>query len=231
MTAARPTRLWPWILGIAVLAAAVWLVVAIGERRGPPEPADPAAAGAPPEADTPAAAVREPVSGAAAASIVARTEEMRAAVRRYEEGCSAGLEQATGTGLGAVVADCIERLRHALDAVVASDTVISVPLGERLDRYRELGRQLEATPPGEGRAGPTREVMRSAADVLETIRDERYAESLGEDGALADARAAAERLDPDRALSAQQDRVRRFFLAAGALLSAMARPGDPGPGS
>lgn len=226
------SRMWMWALGVLAAAVAVWLLVPFGDledgrmSHAPVagiDAEDDSAVAEPPPA--------EPVTGAAGEDIVARVEQMRAAVRRYEDGCSAGLEAAAGEGTGEVVADCMERLAAALDAVVASDTVGRVAIDERLEYYREQVDRLEATPPGEGRSRPTRNVLRSAAELLTVIRDERYAESMGDNGAIDDVRAAAAAIDADRPLADQQDRARRFFLAAGALLSAMARPGDPGPGS
>ena len=52
---------------------------------------------------------------------------------------------------------------------------------------------------------------------------------IGTDEAFGN-RGTAAALDPDRPLMAQEDRIRRFFTLAGGVLSAMARPGEPGPG-
>lgn len=231
-------RLWPWALGVLGVLLAAGVVFLAVERWGPPDPEDPPVERlgqqdrgplAPPRDPDTLAGPPEPVTGAAAEELVGRVEEMRAAVRRYEVECSDQLEPAAGEGVGALVAECIRRLSDALDAVVASDTVGDVAIDARLDQYREQLRRLRATPPGEGRAEPTRETLRSAAEVLAVIRDERYPETLEEDTTVATLRSAARALDPARPLSRQQERVQRFFLAAGGLLSAMARPGDPGP--
>lgn len=229
MSSGSRARLWPWLVAFVVAAAAVWLGVAIVDRRGPPEPAEPFETVVPPE--EPSAGGRdEPVTGAVAEELMERTEQMRAAVRRYERDCAARLEPVVGEGLGALVAECIEGLSAAVDAVVASDTVGRVTIDERFAEYREQVERLERTPPGEGRAGPTREVLRSMTELLAVIREERYPESLGEAGVLEELRTATEAIDLDRPLDRQRHTLRRFFVAAGGLLSAMARPGDPGPG-
>lgn len=236
-------RLWPWgVAAVVAVVLVVWLAVTLVDRRGA-VPADPAGAsgGVAAPADTvpgsgrPADGTRgEPVTGAAAEELVRRTEEMRAAVRRYEQGCAARLEPVVGEGLGSLVADCIQRLAAAVDAIVASDTVGEVAIEERLGAYREQVERLERTPPGEGRADPTRAVLSSVTEVLAVIREERYPESLaGEgtvDGAMEELRSAVQSVDRDRPLDRQRHTLRRYFTAAGGVLSAMARPGDPGPG-
>lgn len=225
-------RMWMWVLGILAAAVAVWLLVPFGDpESGQMSHAPIAEIDEEEDSAVPAPPPEEPVTGAAGEDLMARLEHMRAAVRRYEDDCSARLEQAAGEGTGDIVVDCMERLAAAMDAIVASDTVGQVAIDERLEYYGEQVERLEATPPGQGRAGPTRNVLRSAAELLAVIRDERYAESVGENGAMEDVRAAAAAIDPERSLADQQDRMRQFFVGAGALLSAMARPGDPGPGS
>lgn len=224
-------RKWPWVLGVLLALLAIWLVADLGQWTAPPEPRDPAmeriGPREPDDRGTPTAPA-EPVTGAAAEQIVARQEEMRAAVRRYEAGCSSRLEPVAGPGIGDLFAECTARLRGAVDAVVAGDTVGSVAIDERLDEYRERVALLRETPPGEGRADPAREVMRSAAEVLAMVAEERYPETIDRDDAVHRLRSAADALNPDRPLERQQERIQRFFLAAGGLLSSMARPDDPG---
>ena len=221
-------RLWPWVVAFMVAAVAVWFAVTVVERSGPPVPGEPGGPAAAVEPDTFGPRSRQPVAGAVAGDLMERTEEMRAAVRRYEEECVAGLEPAAGPGVGAVVADCIDRLAAAIDAIVASDTVGAVVIEDRLVTWRRSIRQLESRPPDGGRAAPTRTALISAAETLNTIAEKRYTESLdlSEGPAL---REAAASIDGDRPLVDQQERVQRFFVRAGAVLSAMGRPGDPGP--
>lgn len=221
----------PWIL-VVVIAVVVALSVLLGDVGDPQEGGDPAAVRSV-EADRvhpETAHPREPVTGAAAEEILARAEEMRAATRRYQEECVARLEPASGPGIDRIVSDCITRLSDALDAVVASDTVAGVDLEERLARYQERARQLRAEPPGEADPARIRGVLRSAADLLGVIGEARYSESLEEAEATGDMRAAVDAMEAGRPLSTQKDRLQRYFLGAEALLSAMARPGDPGPG-
>lgn len=170
-------------------------------------------------------ATRDPVPAAAAGEIQERMEEMRAAVRRYERDCMAGLEAEAGPGLRSVIMDCVDRLVSSVDAVVAADTVGQMVIEERLDRYQRGLRKLQATRPGEASADATRGVLTSIAELLEALRDARFTESLADAPALEEAKAAARAIEPDRSLGAQRHRVQRFFLAAGAVLSAMARPG------
>lgn len=232
-------RLWPWAVALVVALLGLWLAVWLVERSGP-APANPSTEVVAPadtlaEERSPAEhGTREPVRGAAADQLVRRTEQMRAAVRRYEQDCAARFEPVVGEGLGGLVVDCIKRLGTAVDAIVAADTVGEVAIAERLDAYREQLRRLETTPPGEGRADPTRDVLGSVTEVLAVIREERYPHSLGEEGAVNGAmqelRSAAQAIDTEGPLDRQRHTLRRFFIAAGGLLSAMARPGDPGPG-
>ena len=55
--------------------------------------------------------------------------------------------------------------------------------------------------------------------------------SAGDPMAGADLRETAAAVEGSRPLAAQKEPVRRFFVGAGAVLSAMARPGDAGPGA
>ena len=219
-----PPRLWPWIVVFLMAALAVWFAVTVVERSGPPVPGEPAPAAA---TDT-SRSSRGPVVGAVAGDVMERAEEMRAAVRRYEQDCVARLEPAAGAGLGALVADCMDRLSRAMDAIVATDTVGAVVIGERQASWREAVRRLESRPPDDGRAEPTRAALLSAAETLRTIAEERYTESL-ELRDAPDLRDAAAAVEGERPLAEQKEPVRRFFARAGAVLSAMARPGDPGP--
>ncbi|MBW3552303.1 MAG: hypothetical protein KY466_02265 [Gemmatimonadetes bacterium] len=222
-------RLWPWAVAFIMAALAVWFAVTVVERSGPPVPGEPAARPAATLApDTGEGDPREPVPGAVAGEVMERAEEMRAAVRRYEEGCAARLEPAAGRGLGALVSECIDRLGRAIDAIVATDTVGAVVIDERLATWRRSVRDLESRPPDDARAATTRSALISAAETLNTVSEERYTESL-EPSEGPDLVEAAAAIEADRPLLDQQERVRRFFLRAGAVLSAMARPGDPGP--
>lgn len=220
-------RLWPWIVVFIMAALAVWFAVTVVERSGPPVPGEP---GAPPAAATDTSRPGGgPVPGAVAGDVMQRAEEMRTAVRRYEQDCVARLEPAAGAGLGALVADCIDRLSGAMDAIVATDTVGAVVIEERQAAWREAVRQLASRPPDDGRAEPTRAALLSAAETLNTIAEERYTESIElEEGP--DLRGAAAAVEGGRPLAEQKEPVRRFLVRAGAVLSAMARPGDPGPG-
>ena len=210
-----------------VAAVAVWFAVTVVERSGPRLPGEPPPAGAEgSEGDDTGRG--EPVAGAVAADVMARAEEMREAVRRYEAECRLG--PAAGAGLGALVADCLDRLGRAIEAIVATDTVGAVVIEERVAMWRRSVRQLESRPPEDGRAVPTRAALISAAEALATIAEERYTESLQLDEGP-DLVEAATAIEADRPLVEQQERVRRFFAGAGAVLSAMARPGDPGPPS
>lgn len=219
-------------LGLLVLLAAVVVVVVIAvivavQDRDDPAPSEVGAAAtvdAEAERDP---TVRHPVPAAAAGEIQERVEEMRASVRRYERACMAGLEADAGPGLRPLIMERVDRLASSVDAVVESDTVGQLAIAERLDRYRyqrEL-RKLQATRPGEASAEATRRVLRSITELLETLRDERFTETLADAPALEEAAAAARAIEPDRSLTAQQHRVQRFFLAAGEVLGAMARPG------
>ncbi|MFW5950600.1 MAG: hypothetical protein ACOCVZ_00640 [Gemmatimonadota bacterium] len=211
------------LLVLAVVAIAV-AVAAVLRDRGPARGPE-ADAGGPGVEDTGTGATREPVPAAAAEEIRDRVEEMRSAVRRYERACLAGLDAAGGPGFRGVVMDCVDGLASSVDAVVAADTVGRIALDERMDRYRRELSNLQAVPPGEGSAAATRRVLTSMAELLERVRDERFTETLADTRAVEEAEEAARSLEADRSLTAQRHRVRRFFLAAGAVLNAMARPG------
>lgn len=224
-----PTRLWPWLLALALAAVLVWVAVSAGDLWGPPEAADPATEAItqedPPQLEPPG---QQPATGAAAEDVVGRTEQMRAAVRQYEDRCASRLEPAAGEGLGDVITGCVERIAVALDAVVASDTVGQVVIDDRLEQFRDQLERLQSNRP-DARAAPTRDLLQSLTEALAVIAEERYPETLGDQGAAQDLRNATRTLDAGRPLAEQEEPVRRFFQAAAGLLSAMARPGDPGP--
>lgn len=223
--APTPNRLWPWLLALALAAVFVWLAVSAGDLWGPPDPATEATPSeVQPQLEPPG---QQPATGAAAEEVVARTEQMRAAVRQYEDGCASRLEPAAGEGVGDLITECVERIAVALDAVVASDTVGQVVIDERLDRFRDQLERLQSTQPA-ARAVPTRDLLQSLTEVLSVIAEERYPETLSGEGSAQELRDAVGALDVGQPLEQQEEPVRRFFQAAAGLLSAMARPGDPG---
>lgn len=228
--AAGDRRTWPWVVAIAVGVVGAWVLLELVDTTRPPEPAESTIPVAPVEQEpTTPPAPDEPVSGAAAEDVIDDIEDMRAAVRRYESECAHRPDPVSGTRERNVVAVCLDRLAMAIGAVLAADTVAGLDADDRLARYRRQAEELRRSAPGAGYSGEVREALISSADLLATIQEQLYPETLGGSDAVEDLQAVAAAVDPHRPVDAQQETLTAFFRDAAPILSAMARPSDPGP--
>lgn len=225
-------RAWPWVVGVGVAAVAIWVLLEIGESTRPPEPADRTIATEPGQRDLTGESAAEevvPVVPDAAGDVIEDVEDMRAAVRRYETECAQRPPPVSGTRERNIVAACLDRLSLAIDAVLTTDTIAGLAAEDRLERYRQQADELRRSAPGAGYSGQVRELLISSAELLTAIQEHRYPETLGGSDAARELQDTAASMDPHRPVDAQQEIIMAFFRDAAPILSAMARPGDPGP--
>lgn len=212
---------WPWLIGILAILFVVW---ALAEMLGGDD--DPAAAGA---ADT---TVTQPELVPPPEYAIPREyetrEEARAAVpstvQEYREACTQEGQEPADMGLQhEFTTECIDRLAGSVDAAIQSDTVGEVALDQRMEELRSNAERLrESDPTARTHAGIVAEAMSSAADLLETIRDERQPDDEELDRAVEEARSAAESISEEQPLLEQQDTVEQFFQAVGRALESVA---------
>jgi hypothetical protein len=208
--------IWPWIIGLIVLALLIW---ALAEMLGDDDDADTA----PLVTDTTAliAEPTAPAAGTPAPGAVAAA--VPPAVEEYMSTCVQG---ASPTDMGLqhqYTADCIQRLSGSIDAVINRPEVINANVQQRLDNFRQQAERLRASDPqATTHSNLVRQTFVSAADLLNTVQDERYASATDLDTRATGVRQAAEAVQATTPLLNQRDAVQRFFQEAGETLRMMA---------
>lgn len=209
---------WPWILGLLVLLLLFWVVAEVLTPDMEPDTADMS----PDTVETPAAVVVVP------AREYGTAEEARAAlpgsVREYEESCTrAGAEPADMGRQHEFTVNCMQLMAASFDAAIQSDTIGDMALDERVEAFRSSAERLaQSDPAGRTHADIVAESMRSAADLLTTLREERLPEDQEIAGATEQVREASESMTSDEPMLEQQDTVEEFFQAMGTALRGLA---------
>lgn len=214
----RGGQWWPWVVGLLVLLLLVWLLT---------RTMDPDAVPVGEQADT--VVPVPPTQVAPAPDYPERTDflspdEARAAlpasVREYNEACTAAGPQPREMGLQhEFTIRCMRLMAAAFDAATQADVGGEVALDERLETFRSNARRLEeSNPEAREHAGLAAEAMRSAAELLTTLRQERYPNHPQLEASVGEARDAAQSMSPERPMLEQQETVEHFFQAVGQAL-------------
>lgn len=217
---------WPWVVGLLVLLLLVWLLA---------QTLDPDAVPVGEEADTVVPRPQPPTAVAPAPDYPERTDflspgEARAAlpgsVQEYSESCTQAGPEPGDMGLQhEFTVRCMRLMAASFDAAIQGDTVGEAALDERLETLRSNAQRLEASDPSaRDHAGIAAETVRAAAELLATLRRERYPDDQQLERSVRRAQDAAQDMDRDRPLLEQQDAVEEFFQAAGEALRIVASP-------
>lgn len=196
--------IWPWIIGLLVLALLAWWLL---RMRGDGNDHM--------VADTSMGAVADTIPGAGADT----RAMMPAAVNeflRFAEGPRAA--QAADT-THSYTAEGIRRLAAALDELAVRDTVGRVSLNVRIAALRERADALQRDWSSTKHAGHTRVAFDSAAALIESMQQQRFP-NLGSEAASV--RQAATNVKPDGMLLEQTAEVKQFFDRAASAVRAMA---------
>jgi hypothetical protein len=203
----KETPIWPWILGgLLLLALLLWLFMGRGGD-------DDVAPGLVVPADT----------TAATADTVARTGAIPPAVAEY---LTFSRTPDAAQEMGAqheYTAGGIRRLVAALDALVAQDTIGQTAIEPQLQQLRANADRMQDTPADSPtHSNAARDAFTSAAELMETIRTERYPQDPALQRQVTQAREAATGVQPGEPLLEQRDRVQQFFERAGEALLTIA---------
>ncbi len=203
--------IWPWIIGLIVLALLIWALSQMFGRD------DQAAVTDRPVADTLATdrpVTEEPVaSPTGAAAIPPAVEQFGAWVDRREAQDDMGRQhQFTITGL--------RQLADALESV-AQRHETRPAVQQSIQTVRQQADQLEQSDPAVARhANMTREAFTSAADAIATLQREHHAGVA--DAQVNQVREAAQAIDTGTPLLDQRERVQTFFDRARDAIRALA---------
>ncbi len=201
----RGHSIWPWVIGLVILALLIWLVaeIFVGERSRITEG---------PEGPT---AVEEP---AKVAPPPAKTAP--GAVTDYANTCIAPARALQHE----LTAECLQHLVTALDAIIQRDDVDGADISQRLGDLRRQARTLEeGDAQATTHAGTTREAFASAADLMESVYRSGYGSVTQLDDAITEVHRAARAVRGDVPLLEQTDAVQAFFREAGDVLQILAQ--------
>lgn len=204
--------IWPWIIGLIVLALLIWLLVELFGGGRDADPLEQPVATAPVGEDT---AFGERGAGA-----------LPAEVQRYLAGCT----EQTGAPEGEMgrehefTVECLRQLRDGIEAVVRRDQIGETDVSQRLERYGEAVRELEESQPeATSHAQLTGRAARNGAEVLEAMGNARFSGEQRIQQAVSAASSAAGEVEAETALLEQREPVRTFFREAGQALRLMAQ--------
>lgn len=153
--------IWPWVLGLALLIALVWIGA---EMLGDDDAEDPYA--------TAPAAVGDGV--AIDSPMVAASADGSQAVQQFRSTC--GTPAAFREDMDqshAKVAQCVKALAGALSATVGRDTVGGAPLAQRLDTLRQKADRLTREAGSAQHANQLGAAMNEALQVMDRVAETR----------------------------------------------------------
>lgn len=207
----RKRPVWPWVLGVLVVALAIWGIAELATPAGD-EVAD---AGLMEEAVQPALET-EPVEPA-----TATTDETPEAVAEYAR-IARGFATADMDRQHEYTANAIQQLVPALESILASSTVDHSPLEQHLDALRAAADGIQQTPwTAETHANEVKSAFTATADLLTRLQQD-LADAGGERG-VTRVHDAADALVANEPLLDQRDTVQRFFSASADAIERLAR--------
>lgn len=202
------SSIWPWIIGLIVLALLIWLLASLFDNDDEVEPIVEAPVAAPVVAPP----IAEPVAPVAAGVVPPAVEE-------FTSSC-VGADADNVTMEHDFTSTCITRLTAALNAVVENPGMAGVDLRAQLDDVRQKADRLVSTPETSNQhANMTRDAFTSVAALVNTIQDARYPMLDSQVGQLD---SAANGIQADRMMTDQGPAIHAFFRQAGDVLRAMA---------
>lgn len=198
-------RIWPWVLGLLVLALLAWWLLYM---RGTDADGNVAI-------ETTAGTVIDSVPGTS----VGTRESAPAAVNDFLSYVEENRAEQSADSTHTYQAEGLRRLAAALDELADRDTIGSVSLDSRITALRNRADALQRNWRSTEHARYTREAFDSAAVLVEGMQRQRFSNIANEAAQL---RQAASGVAPDRLLLEQKAEVQRFFQRAADAVRAMA---------
>lgn len=198
--------IWPWIIGLIVLALLIWaLAEMLGGRDDPGRTA--VTGDTVPRTQEVTPTTTDPAMTGAAAGAPAAVQEFERWVDRRDPQTDMGLQhEYTSNGLRQL-ADAIESLAQRHDSRPAVQQSIQT-MRQQADRLQ----QSDAA--STQHANMTRDAFTSAADAIGTVQREYHPQLTGADNQVNQVRQAAQAVDTGTPLLQQQERVQTFFERA-----------------
>lgn len=213
----KDTSIWPWILGLLLLALLAWGVYELLDD----DTAD--VAEAPLVVPGPAAPVVDPAA-APAVPTDQTAANIPAAVTEYANTCAQPMDASANMGLQHdFTANCVQRLVDALDAVIVRNNIADTNVQQRLTSMRQTAQNLRASPAeATNHANMTREAFAGAADLMQAVHQAGYSTVAPLGTAVSEAQTAAQNVQADMQMLNQQQAVHNFFREAGDAVRMMA---------
>lgn len=202
--------IWPWILGLLVLALLVWLLV---EWLGDDDDV----------VDQPVATVVDDTLGAAAAPVTAPVGATAAGgqqMQQYMTTCAPAQPQEMGLQ-HEYTANCIELLAGNVESISAQAQGVNVQ--SELDRARQNAQQLrQSAADTTVHARLTSEALSSLATAIDRVQEAQYPNMGGQVDQL---QQTVQNVEASGTLLDQREPVQNFFRQAGDVLNSMAGAG------
>ncbi|HEV2132500.1 MAG TPA: hypothetical protein VGR27_15405 [Longimicrobiaceae bacterium] len=192
--------IWPWIIGLIVLALLIWALAEMlgGDRVDTAAVVDDTVLG------TTEVAPTTPTTDVTAAAAPAAVQEFVQWVDRRDPQTDMGLQhEYTSNGLRQL-ADALESLaqRHGDRPAVQQSIQTMRQQADRLEQSDAASTQ---------HANMTRDAFTSAADAMNTLHQEYHPQASDVDSQVNQVRQAAQAIDTGTPLLQQQERVQTFF--------------------
>jgi hypothetical protein len=208
----KETAIWPWIVGLLVLALLIWAALSLfgGDDADRTAVTDPAPATTAPGTTAPAPGAAMGAAGAPAA------------VPAYMDTCAT--RQPGEMDLDhAHTSSCIRHLADGLEAVVQQRNLTGVNVQPQLQQARQNADRLAQSPPGAtDHTAMTRDAFDALAQAMGTVQNAHYPQLQGQ---VSQVQSAAGNVQRQGILLDQRENVQRFFEQAGQALNQMATTG------
>lgn len=206
----KKASIWPWIIGLLVLALLIWALMEMFESDEPEVVGtDPVAA---PVVMPDAAAPMDTAMPPALSTYMADCTQEQGAPSQ-----DMGMEHQ-------YTVNCLQQLREALNSLITREQVADTNVSARFDEYTSTVQQLEGSDPSATtHAGLTREAATTAAEVIAAMEGAWFAGNQQVQSAASEVRSAAEGIQANVQMLEQRDSVRGFFREAGDAVRMMAQ--------
>lgn len=200
--------IWPWILGLLLLALLVWALFALFGDDEPEVVQDPIAA--PVATPAPAAPADSGVPPAVSTFLAQCTEA---------QGSPQGQ-----MGLGHdFTVQCLQQLREAINSLTTRQEVADTNVSQRLDEYTSTVQELQQSDTTAAtHANLTRDAASTAVEAIQAIQTAWFSGNQQIETAVGELQQSVEGIQPSVAMLEQRDSVRTFFREAGEVLRMMA---------
>lgn len=206
----KKTSIWPWIIGLLVLALLIWALMEMFES------------------DEPEVVATDPVAAPVVMPDAAAPMDtaMPPAVSTYMTQCTE--EQGTPSqDMGMehqYTVNCFQQLREALNTLITREQVADTDVSARFDAYTSSVQQLQGSDPSATtHANTTRSAATTAAEVIAAMEGAWFAGNQQVQSAVSEVQPAAQGIQPNVQMLEQRDSVRTFFREAGDAVRMMAQ--------